>query len=179
MSKIKVNELNFELILNSNQIQVKVKEIAAKLEKTLSQKDDITSLVIMDGAFMFASDLLRNTNLEMNPHFITIKSYIGENQSSKIYIDQISTELVFNKTIVIIEDIIDSGNSMLELCKKLKDLSVKEIYIVAFIIKDLQIGDKINVDFYGFNVGPEFIIGYGMDYNGCGRGLDCIYQKII
>ena len=68
---------------------------------------------------------------------------------------------------------------MFELITKLKTASVKEIFLVAMIIKSSQIRSEINVDLFGYNLGPEFIIGYGMDYQGCGRGLQGIYQKMI
>ncbi|MBL0238855.1 MAG: hypothetical protein IPQ02_20225 [Saprospiraceae bacterium] len=179
MSIIKVNDLNFKLIINSEQIQAKVREIALHLERKLIQNNDIITLVIMDGAFIFAADLFRYINLEMQPKFIKIKSYLGETQSTEILIDHINIEIFKNKTIIIIEDIIDSGNSMFELITKLKAASVKEIYLVAMIIKSSQIRSEINVDLFGYNLGPEFIIGYGMDYQGCGRGLQGIYQKMI
>ena len=179
MSIIKVNDLNFKLIINSEQIQAKVREIALHLERKLFQNSDIITLVIMDGAFIFAADLFRCINIEMQPKFIKIKSYLGETQSTEILIDHINIEIFKNKTIIIIEDIIDSGNSMFELVTKLKAASVKEIYLVAMIIKSSQIRSEINVDLFGYNLGPEFIIGYGMDYQGCGRGLQGIYQKMI
>jgi hypoxanthine phosphoribosyltransferase len=178
MDKIVIQELEFIRLIKAEEIQNRIRELANLIlnhyQNTLGE---IHVLIIMNGGFMFASDLLRFLDQRFIAHFIRIKSYDGFVQSEEIRLDaDVSWDQFKNKPILLIEDIIDSGRTLRQLHDQMKSKEIENIITVSLLIKPNSVITEFENLFYGFTIQDEFVIGYGMDYNGIGRGLEHIYQ---
>ena len=131
----------------------------------------------MNGAFIFSADLLRELDERFTIQFVHISSYLGMSQNSEIKLDSTIDWTAFQgKNVLIVEDIIESGNTLTELISQFYNLKLKSLKIVCLIIKPHCVKVNFKDLIVGFEIKDEFIVGYGMDYNGLGRGLKDIYQ---
>ncbi len=174
---IRIGDQDFELFISSEEIRDKVCALAEKIDHWYHiQGVHPQALVIMDGAFVFASDLLRQMELELSPLFLKISSYKGlQQQEVKLDLSH-SGKYLANRPVLIIEDILDSGNSMWKLLENLKSHSVQDIRICSLLSKPDILRKEIKPDWVGFEIPPDFVIGYGLDCDGMGRGLQSIYR---
>jgi hypoxanthine phosphoribosyltransferase len=175
LKKVKIENRIFEISIRSADIQNAVTEIAKKINAELKGKD-IVFLCILNGAFMFASDLLKKIKLNNRITFIKISSYKDTDSSGIIKkLIGINEELK-DKTIVIIEDIIDTGNTIESTIEQLKVYRPEEIIIAALLFKSGKYKSREEINYIGFEIPDDFVVGYGLDYNGYGRNLRDIYK---
>ncbi|MBK9270598.1 MAG: hypoxanthine phosphoribosyltransferase [Saprospiraceae bacterium] len=179
MKKVKIKDLEFSLLYTHDAIQERVLHLAKQIDQWYLEKNWVPEcLVIMDGAFLFAADLCRNLNSDFTIQFIKIKSYAG------VLPNEIKMDTAFdfhslkNKAVLILEDILDTGNTMFELIKILKELPVLDLKICSFLVKPEVLRKDVKPDWIGYEINPLFVVGYGMDYDGNGRGLSDIYQLV-
>lgn len=172
---MKLQDLEFELYLKSDIIQNRIGELAKKINRDYKEKSPLF-VPILNGSFMFASDLLKKIKLDCNISFIKVASY-SELESSGNVRELIGiNEKIFDRDIIIIEDIIDSGKTMQELTNKFSELGPKSIEVVALLRKEKAKEYELNIKYIGFEIPNEFVVGYGLDYDGFGRNLKEIYQ---
>lgn len=177
MNKITILDKSFNPYIDSQKIAKRVKEIADELNHDLKNKD-VIFISILNGAFMFTTDLLKNINLNCIVSFVKLSSYNGD-QTTGIVNELIGiNEDLAAKTIVVVEDIIDTGNSLNYVLKKLKKIQPKEIKIVSLLFKPDAYQHDYTIDYIGFVIPNDFIVGYGLDYNGFGRNLNEIYTMV-
>jgi len=177
MEKVKIQDLEFTLLYSQDEIQERVKQLTLEIDLWYQENKWVPNgLIIMDGAFMFAADLTRNLNTDIPLQFVKIKSYSGVLQNEIIIESAFDFKTLKNKAVLIIEDILDTGNTMFELIKILRGLPVLDLKICSFLVKPEVLRADIQADWIGFEINPLFVVGYGMDYNGDGRGLSDIYQ---
>jgi hypoxanthine phosphoribosyltransferase len=172
---MKLLDLEFDLFLKSDQLQERVKEIAKKINRDYKNKSPLF-IPILNGSFMFAGDLLKSINLDCNVSFIKVASYTELESSGSVKELIGLNEKIFNREIIIIEDIIDSGKTMSELIKKLQELGPKSLEVVALLRKEKAKNYEMDIKYIGFEISNDFIVGYGLDYDGFGRNLKDIYQ---
>lgn len=172
-----IQDKEFSVYIQAEEIQNRVKEIAAKLNVSHAGKTPLF-LAILNGSFIFASDLLKNITLGCEISFVKLASYIGTSSSGKITTMIGLSESLKGKDIIIIEDIIDTGRTMKNLLGILHDHSPESITIVTLLFKKEALIENIKPDHVGFEVPDKFLVGYGLDYNGRGRNLDKIYVLI-
>lgn len=176
-TEIVLGDKNFRLFIPNNQILLKIEEMARQINQTfVNRVPEI--LVIMDGAESFAMQLLPLLCFKYNCHFTRIKTYKGMKSDAHFNIDPTLKEKLSGKEVLILEDIVDSGHTVYNLMNKLEAWQVKNTSLASLFIKPNQLQHPVKQDFIGFELGPDFIVGFGMDYNEKGRNLKDIYRYI-
>jgi hypoxanthine phosphoribosyltransferase len=174
MSLIQIHDKEFELFISTEELKSTVKELATKMESL--KNDSPIFIVILNGSFFFASDLLKSLSYDSELHFIKLKSYEGTKSSGKIkLILDISAE-ISNRTVVIIEDIVDTGNTLNYLIEHLLKKNPKKILTASLLFKPKSYQHKHKIDFIGKSIENDFVIGYGLDYDELGRTLPQIFK---
>jgi len=175
MNKIQVKDKEFELFINAETIDNTVSEIALKLNKDLEGKSPIF-LVVLNGAFIFASDLIRKIKVDCEVSFVKLSSYTGSRSTSMVKELLGLNEVLTGRTVVVIEDIIDTGITMAFMIAKLREMEAREVKIVTFLFKPEAFTRDFTIDYIGMEIPNKFIVGYGLDYDGYGRNLPDIYR---
>lgn len=177
MEKVKVYDKEFEIFINEVEIENRIKLMAEKMNKDLAGKNPLF-LGILNGSFMFASDLFKNLEINCNISFLKLASYQGTSSSGNIKQLIGLNEDLSGRTVVIIEDIIDTGITMENIVKQIKGFEPEKILISALLYKSKAYNNCYPVDYFCFDIPNDFIVGYGLDYNGYGRNLRHIYKII-
>jgi len=175
MKTIKVKDKNFRLSISSEELNETVDEIANRINHDLAGENPIF-LVVLNGAFIFAADLYRRITIESEISFIKLASYTGTQTTSEVKELIGINEKLKGRTVVIIEDIIDTGITMQYLIKKLEYLGVRKIYLAALLFKPSAFRESFRIDYLGMEIPNDFIVGYGLDYDGFGRNYPDIYK---
>jgi hypoxanthine phosphoribosyltransferase len=176
MSKIKtVGGLVFIPFIEAATIKEKVKEIASRIKSDYKGLDPIF-IVVMNGAFVYAADLLRRVNIDCDIKFVQVKSYVGIDNSGDINVSWPPDTDLSGRHIVIIEDIVDTGITINRLLPEIQAQNPKSVEITSIFVKPAAHQYQINIKYSGIEIPEAFIIGYGLDYNGLGRNLKDIYQ---
>jgi hypoxanthine phosphoribosyltransferase len=173
--EITLGGLTFVHYIDAKIIKAKVKEMAKQISDDFDGKNP-TFFVIMNGAFVFAADLLRKLNIDCDIKFIQVKSYLGLESSGP---PEITWPLDFDykdQHIIIIEDVVDSGNTLAHLVPLIEKNGVASVHVAAILIKKDAHKVDVEVKYQGIHIPDDFIIGYGLDYNGLGRNLKDVYQ---
>jgi hypoxanthine phosphoribosyltransferase len=174
MTKIQVHDKNFVKYIDSSTIKEAVQRIARKIEN--DYKEDIPLLlVVMDGAIVFASDLMHAIQIPLEICAVKYTSYQGMQSTENVTQLLGINRNIENRRIIIIEDIVDSGLTIASICNMLKTKNVKDIRIATLTFKPEAYRQKLPVDYVGMEIENKFIVGYGMDYDGLGRNLREIY----
>lgn len=175
MKSVVIDNKFFELILSKETIHDRIEIMAKSIDLIFDKADCIDAIVLMNGAFIFAADLTRQLD-NVQLHFIKTSSYQGFNNSGEVFIQQIDYKIFVNKNVLIIEDIIESGNTVKELMNKLHNIPIRKLVIATLVLKPGKLLYSFDDLIAGFEIDDQFIIGYGMDYNESGRNLPGIYQ---
>ncbi len=175
MGKIKVYDKYFKPFISREDIDKAVQKIADKINHDFYGKIPLF-LIILNGSFMVAADLLKKINLECEVTFVKLASYAGT-QSSEIVRELIGfDEDIKGREIIIVEDIIDSGLTMERVLEQLKNMGAKEVKISTLLFKPAAFKKSFTIDYIGKEIPNDFIIGYGLDYNRRARNLPDIYK---
>jgi hypoxanthine phosphoribosyltransferase len=175
MRTITLVDKEFSLFIRADKIQTQVQYIADRINTDL-KNEDVVFLGILNGAFMFTSDLVRQINFNVQISFVKLASYQGTTSTGTVKrLIGINEELK-NKSVVIIEDIIDTGNTLESIIKQIKSFRPRQIYVAAMLVKPDFYKKKINLDYVGFKIPGNFVVGYGLDYQGYGRNLRNLYM---
>jgi hypoxanthine phosphoribosyltransferase len=174
MSKINLCGKEFELFLTADKIQAEVQHIADRINTELNS-EDVIFLGILNGAFMFASDLVRKINFNIQVTFVKLTSYSGQASTGIVKRLIGVNEDLKDKTVVIIEDIIDTGTTIESIIDQIKGFRPKQIFVATLLLKPDLYAKDINIDYVGFRIPKNFVVGYGLDYNGFGRNLRNLY----
>ena len=158
-------------------MQERIKELADKINKDLAGKD-VVFLGILNGAFLFAADLFRHISLQCRISFVKLASYEGTSSSGSIKELIGWNEDIKNKTIVVVEDIVDTGNTLERIVDELVIRKAAEIRIATMLYKPAAYTKTIPLDYVGFEIPNDFVVGYGLDYDGYGRNLPSVYTLI-
>ena len=177
MKTVKVHELEFSEFISAKEIAKAVKNIADKINKDMDGKNPLF-LVVLNGAFMFAADLMKEITIPCEISFVKLSSYIGTKTTSTVRELIGLDEVLHDRTVVIVEDIIDTGITMGVTIEKLRMLEAKEVKIATLLFKPDAFKMSYEIDYIGLKIPNDFIVGYGLDYNGHGRNLADIYKII-
>jgi hypoxanthine phosphoribosyltransferase len=177
MQTIKVKDKTFRLSIPASALEDAVQKIADGINRDLAGKNPVF-LVVLNGAFIFAADLYRKINIESEISFVKLASYAGTSTTSEVKELIGINERLKGRTLVIVEDIIDTGTTMQYLIKKLEYLGVEKVYLSALLFKPSAFRESFRIDYLGMEVPNEFIVGYGLDYDGFGRNYPDIYKLI-
>jgi hypoxanthine phosphoribosyltransferase len=177
MSHIKVHDKQFEIYLPESTIQQRVKEMANAINKDYEGKRPLF-IAILNGSFIFASDLFRQLSIEAELCFIKLASYKGMKSSGKVVTSIGLEEDLFGKDVVIVEDIVDTGKTLHEFLPKLQHQQPRSLKIASLLHKAEATTYPLHIDYVGFEIPNKFVVGYGLDYGGLGRNLKEIYQVV-
>ena len=172
---IKVKDKEFKLYLSQEEIQQIVKELAKNISEDLKDENPLM-LPVLNGSFIFAADLLRQMDIDAEVSFIKMASYSGTQSMGNAKQLIGLNEDLSGRTIVVIEDIIDTGISMEILLNQLKQYNPKMILICTLLFKPGKFQKDYAIHYIGKQIDDEFIVGYGLDYDGMGRKYHEIYQ---
>lgn len=175
MSQIKVHEKYFVPWLSEDVILNRVKQIAGQINKDYAGKKPLF-IGILNGAFMFASDLFKNVTIEAEISFIKLASYKGTKSTGQV-ITAIGLDMDVNgRDIIIVEDIIDTGKTLTEFLPQLRHQQPASLKVAVLLHKPEATLHYINIDYCCFSIPNKFVVGYGLDYNGLGRNISSLYQ---
>jgi len=172
---MRINNKKLIKIIDEVLIQKRVKEIAIELTSKFKDKKPIF-IGVLNGSFIFISDLVRNLNINCEIDFIKVSSYKGQDTTGTVKLLKDISADITNRDVVIVEDIIDSGLTIEFLVKRLKGASPKSISIVTLLLKPEIARLSLPIDIIGFEIAPDFVVGYGLDYDQDLRHLPEIYR---
>lgn len=177
MKKIRVKDKEFSIFISGKEIDEAISRIASKLNTSMHDRDPVF-LVILNGAFMFASDLFRRLDFPCEISFIKLASYAGTRSTSMVReLIGLNTDLN-GRTVIIVEDIIDTGQTISYMIPMLKKLGAREVRVVTLLFKPDTFSADFEIDHIGMKIPKEFIVGYGLDYDQHGRNYPDIYKII-
>lgn len=174
---ITIKDRQFEKFIDFEQIQTAISKIAIDINNDLSDSKPIF-LAVLNGAFMFAGELLKEVNIPCEITFVRFSSYEGISTTNNVKELIGLNESLENRTVVILEDIVDSGNTIVELKKVLATHNPKEVKVATLLFKPDALKQDITIDYVAMEIPNDFIVGYGLDYDGLGRNLKNIYKVI-
>ncbi len=173
---IQVGDLRFKPLLTADELRRRVEEMGADLREQLRHGNPYY-LIMLKGAFMFGADLVRAVDLRGEVGFVRLSSYAGTRTSRtvKTLLGPVAEEIE-GRDVVLIEDIVDSGLTMHTFLPRLHELRPASVRLVTLLDKPEAREVPIKIDLAGFQIAQTFVVGYGLDYDGLGRGLPAIYQ---
>ncbi len=175
MQNIQLHDKLFEPYLTAEQISERISILAADLNRDYEGKKPLF-IAVLNGAFMFASDLFKRLTIEAEICFIKLASYKGTKSTGQVLTAiGLDTELV-DRHVVIIEDIVDTGKTLNEFMPQLRNQHPASLRITALLQKPEALKYPLEVAYVGFRIPDKFVVGFGLDYNGLGRNIDRIYQ---
>jgi hypoxanthine phosphoribosyltransferase len=175
MPTIHLHDKKFETYLTEQEIQEKIKEIAGQLNRDYKNKRTLF-IAILNGSFMFAADLFKYLTIDAEICFIKLASYRGMKSSGHV-ITAIGLDVdLYDRDVVILEDIVDTGKTLNEFLPKLDHQQPKSLKIAALLHKPDATQFSLKIDYVGFSIPNKFVVGYGLDYDGLGRNYKEIYQ---
>jgi hypoxanthine phosphoribosyltransferase len=177
MKEIRILDKKFREFLTEKVIQERIEELAKQINKDLAGKE-VVFLGILNGAFLFAADLFRRIDFQSKISFVKLASYQGTRSSGSIKELIGWNEDIKNKTIVVVEDIVDTGNTLERIVDELIIRKATEIRIAAMLYKPEAYTKEIPLDYIGFEIPNDFVVGFGLDYDGFGRNLPSVYTLI-
>lgn len=174
METLKIHDKKFTESINSKDILLAVERIAANINNDFKNKD-VVFVAVLNGSFMFASDLLKLVKLNCRISFLKVASYEGTESTGNLKQLIGLNEILKDKIVIIIEDIVDSGNTLNLLLSQLRKHEPSEIKIASLLFKPDAFNYRFKLDYIGFRIPNHFVVGYGLDYDGYGRNLPGIY----
>ena len=177
MNTVQVKDKQFALYIPEEKIIERVKAVAAQMNRDLEGKHPLF-LVILNGSFVFAADLLRGITIPCEISFVRVASYEGVCSTGKVKQLIGLTECIKGRTVVIVEDIIDSGKTMQELLHMLEAEHPAEVLISSLLVKPGNLKVELDIPYRCFDIDNDFIVGYGLDYDHEGRNLPHIYKVV-
>ena len=177
MEVIQVHDKKFAPYIPAEQIENEVKRIASEINADYAGKKPLF-IAILNGSFMFAADLFKEIKIETEICFIKLASYKGIKSSGQV-ITAIGLDVdLVGREIIVIEDIVDTGNTLSKFLPQLHHHHPASLKIAALLHKPAAMKHPIKIDYLGFTVPDKFLLGYGLDYDGLGRNIKEIYQLV-
>ena len=177
MKNIKLLDKEFAISIKADEIQAAIEKIALKINEDLKNKNPLM-VCILNGSFMFSAYLMKLIEFPCQISFVKLASYEGTCTTGQVKELIGFNEDLKDRTVLLLEDIVDSGITVSNCIKQMKNVGVKEIFVATLLLKPAALKEKINLDYVGIEIPNDFIVGYGLDYNGYGRNLPDIYKII-
>ena len=174
MSLVQLKDKKFKISIPAAKIQTRIDELAHEINREMKDKNPLF-IVVLNGAFLFASDLIKKINVNCEVTFIRIASYDGTESTGKIRNMLGLHENVKNRNVIIVEDIVDRGETMQFLLSEINKFHPSEIKVATLLLKPDSLKYSMDLHYVGFKVANHFLVGFGLDYDGLGRNLNDIY----
>ena len=178
MKQVKIHDKTFELFLPYEKIRAAVEKIAEQINEDLAGKNPLF-ICILNGSFMFAAELFKRIDfVDSEISFVKLASYDGDKTTGKVKQLIGLNEKIEGRTVVVLEDIVDSGITIDNIQDQLKNLKPEKVYVATLLLKPEALQKEVQLDYVGLEIPNDFIVGYGLDYDGHGRNLIDIYSVI-
>lgn len=175
MEKVKLHDRDFRLLIGANRIDQEIKRVAREINKDLENERPLF-LGVLNGAFMFVADLLKGVTVEgTEVSFVKMASYTGLASTGKVQELIGLNENIEGRTVVIVEDMVDSGESVMHLKQILEERHPKQVKVATMFYKPNAVRYDLTLDYTCIALENDFVIGRGMDYDGLGRNLPDLY----
>lgn len=171
---IELHDRKFQLLFDKSQIDKRVQELAESIK--IKFKDQRPLFIgVLNGSFIFTSDLVRAYHGECEVTFVKLNSYEGMDSTGRIEEQLSLKENIKGRPIIIVEDIIDSGRTVHHFLKSIQSKNPSSVSVATLLYKPKAMQFDYNIDYIGFEIPNQFVVGYGLDYDGLGRQLDGVY----
>lgn len=177
MSKIQIKDKEFALSIPESDILAAVKRVGEEINKDMVGTNPLF-ICVLNGAFMFAGDLMKTINIPCEITFVKLSSYDGIYTTGAVKEIIGLNESVVNRNVVVVEDIVDTGITMERILSSLNAKGAKSIRVATFLQKPDALQRDIQIDYIAMKIPNDFIVGYGLDYDGYGRNLKDIYTVV-
>ncbi|MDA3911202.1 MAG: hypoxanthine phosphoribosyltransferase [Bacteroidales bacterium] len=177
MDKVKILDKSFGIFIEEKTIKDRIAELGKEISADFKGETPVF-LGILNGSFMFASDLLQNISIDCKISFLKLASYQGTTSTGSVRQLIGLNEELKGKPVIILEDIVDTGITIEHIIRQLQAYEPSEIRIASLLLKPEAYQKEEKIDYVGFEIPNKFIIGYGLDYDGLARNLKHIYQLI-
>lgn len=178
MKKVKILDKEFELFIPYEKIRSVVEQMADTMNKELAGKDPLF-LCILNGSFMFAAEIYKRIDfVESEISFVKLASYQGDSTTGKVKQLIGLNEKIEGRTVVVLEDIVDTGITINNILEQLEQMKPKEVQVATLLLKPDALQKEVDLKYVGMEIPNDFIVGYGLDYDGYGRNLIDIYTVV-
>jgi len=177
MDVLTIKDKTFAVSIPAAEIQKQVKRVAEEISSDLDGKNPIF-IGVLNGSFMFMADLMKSVSVPSELCFVKFSSYQGTSSTGQVKEFLGLTQDVKDRTVVIVEDIVETGFTMKYMLDYLAERGPKEVKVATLLVKTELLKVDVRVDYRAFNIANDFIVGYGLDYDGYGRNLPDIYSLV-
>ncbi len=174
MDRVTVNGKSFRMSIPESDILREVDRVAAEINRDMDGANPIF-LCVLNGAFMFAADLMKRVSIPCEISFVKLSSYNGTQSTGDVRQLIGLSDSLRGRNVIIVEDIVDSGLTMLHLLDLIREHEPKDVKICSLLVKPEKLKVDLHVDYVAMEIPNDFIVGYGLDYDGAGRNLPSIY----
>ena len=177
MSVIQIKDKRFKTFIPEEQIMKEVARVADEINRDLSGTNPLF-ISVLNGSFMFTADLMKHLTMPCEVSFVKLASYEGTSSTGKVKELVGWGDDITGRTVVIVEDIVDTGLTMKQLVETLRARGPKDIKIATLLVKPDKLKVELDINYVAMNIPNDFIVGYGLDYDGLGRNYRDIYTVI-
>ena len=175
MSVVKIHDREFVKSISREEIAAQVKRVAEKINKDYAGKRPLL-LGVLNGCFMFVSDLMKELDIECEISFVKFSSYQGADTTGTVNQVLGLNESIEGRDVIIVEDIVDTGLTMHKMLQTLAESKPASLAIASLFLKPARLRVPVEVKYSAFEIPDRFIVGYGLDYDGLGRNLPDVYD---
>ena len=175
---MKIKDLEFNEFISESKLLDSVQSLADRISRDYESLTPVF-LPVLNGSFMFAADLIKRVTIPSKISFVKVSSYQGTASTGQLKTLVGLDESLYNQNIIIVEDIVDTGFTLEKLLAELRGLGVKSVEVVSLLRKAPARQKNVPVKYVGFDIDDEFVLGYGLDYDGLGRNFKDIYKAAL
>jgi hypoxanthine phosphoribosyltransferase len=177
MNTIKVKDKEFEISIDAETIDATIRKMAADINRDYEGKNPLF-IAILNGSFVFAADLIRKISVPCEISFVKLSSYSGTSSTEEVKELIGLNEDIRGRHIIIVEDIVDTGLTLDKFLQDLEDYDPASVKVACFTFKEKAFKKNFHIDYLGLTIPNDFVVGYGLDYDGYGRNLPDIYKIV-
>ena len=177
MSVIQIKDKRFKTFIPEEKILTEVARVAGEINRDLAGTNPLF-ISVLNGSFMFTADLMKHLTMPCEVSFVKLASYEGTSSTGKVKELVGLGDDITGRTVVIVEDIVDTGLTMKQLVETLRARGPKDIKIATLLVKPDKLKVELDINYVAMNIPNDFIVGYGLDYDGLGRNYRDIYTVI-
>lgn len=177
MSRVKIKDKTFETSICEADIRQRVKGLAERISHDFEGKNPLL-LGVLNGAFIFAADLMRGMTIPCEISFVKLASYQGVTSTGKVHEVLGINENLNGRHVIVVEDIVDTGRTMQQMLQSLGTRNPASVHICTLFVKPDKLEVPLDIEYAAFSIPNDFILGYGLDYDQQGRGLKEIYTLV-
>lgn len=177
MKRVKLGDKTFEVSISEAEIKERVRVVAEKINHDMAGKNPLL-LAVLNGSFVFAADLMRMLTIPCEISFVKLASYQGTTSTGKISEVIGINENLTGRTVIIVEDIVDTGLTMKRMVESIGTRNPESVHICTLLVKPDKLQVDLNIEYAAMHIPNDFIVGYGLDYDQMGRNLPEIYTLV-